>query len=154
MVVDDEAFNIEAVKGLMKVLKFEAGSTITDYGYNGEQAVQMIEKAIQEDDIYRYQLILTDCSMPFMDGYESSKRIRKLIQVAERQRDLNQEDCQYLKIFAITGHVEPEYIEKAKNCGIDKVFAKPLTAKLLGTILKEEGFINQIPPHIMKKRSN
>ena len=36
MVVDDEAFNIEAVKGLMKVLKFEEGSAITDYGYNGE----------------------------------------------------------------------------------------------------------------------
>ena len=46
MVVDDEAFNIEAVKGLMKVLKFDSGESLTDFGYNGEQSVQLIEKAI------------------------------------------------------------------------------------------------------------
>ena len=53
---------------------------IVDVCYNGEQAVALIKKAISENDINRYSLILTDCSMPFMDGYEASKNIRKLLQ--------------------------------------------------------------------------
>ena len=46
LVADDEAFNIEASKGLIKMLKLKAGPDIVDYVYNGEQAVKLIEKAI------------------------------------------------------------------------------------------------------------
>ena len=52
---------------------------LVDVCYNGEQAVELVKKAIHEDDIDRYSLILTDCSIPFMDGYEASKIIRRLI---------------------------------------------------------------------------
>ena len=45
--------------------------------------------------------------MPFMDGYEASSIIRRLIKQAKREED-------HLEIVAITGHVEPEYIKKAK----------------------------------------
>ena len=45
MVVDDEPFNIEAVKGLLRVLKFDSAQHV-DYGYNGEEAVSFMSKAI------------------------------------------------------------------------------------------------------------
>ena len=77
------------------------------FAYNGEQAVKAIQEAIDENDVYRYSLILMDCNMPFMDGYQATKRIRKLyhnIDVAKEYQP---------KIIAITGHVENEYVEKA-----------------------------------------
>lgn len=78
LVVDDEAFNILVIKGLMRVLGMQGIEERVDSGYNGEQLVEHIEKAIAEGDPYRYSLILTDCMMPFMDGYEATKRVRKL----------------------------------------------------------------------------
>ena len=71
MIVDDEVFNIFAVKGLLKVLGYNMEDKI-DECYNGEQSVELVKKAIQQGDVDRYSLILTDCSMPFMDGYEAS----------------------------------------------------------------------------------
>ena len=80
MVVDDEVFNIYAIQGLMRVLGMPHDLGNVDVCYNGEQAVDLIRKAIQENDINRYSLIMTDCSMPFMDGYQASKKIRNLLQ--------------------------------------------------------------------------
>ena len=45
MIVDDEVFNIFALKGLMRVLGCEMEERI-DVCYNGEQAVDLIRKAI------------------------------------------------------------------------------------------------------------
>jgi CheY-like chemotaxis protein len=75
LIVDDEIFNIHALQGLIRVLGVSSEVQI-DVAYNGEQSMQHIQTAIEEDDPNRYSLILTDCSMPFMDGYESSKMIR------------------------------------------------------------------------------
>jgi CheY-like chemotaxis protein len=69
MIVDDEVFNIYAIQGLMQVLGMPNELQNVDVCYNGEQAVELVRKAIQEKDADRYSLILTDCSMPFMDGY-------------------------------------------------------------------------------------
>ena len=82
MVVDDEAFNCHAVCGLMRILGLKDQDNV-DICYNGEEMVKLVEKAIQENDINRYSLILTDCSMPFMDGYVASRNIRKLIRLAQ-----------------------------------------------------------------------
>jgi hypothetical protein len=38
--------------------------------------------------------------MPFLDGYQSSKKIRELLPPTDFD----------IKIFAITGHVEKEYV--------------------------------------------
>lgn len=62
--------------------------------------------------------------MPFMDGFEASKRVRDILK------------GQPLRIVAVTGHVEPEYLEKAKSHGIDLVYPKPLPILMLGRELK------------------
>jgi len=54
-----------------------------------------------DDVVCDFGLILTDCSMPFMDGYECSKIINQIfkeVRLAEAP-----------PILAITGHVELEY---------------------------------------------
>lgn len=50
-----------------------------------------------------YDLILTDCSMPFIDGYETCK------QIINNLRDKGISEEMMPKIVAITGHVETEY---------------------------------------------
>ena len=64
--------------------------------------------------------------MPFLDGYEATKRIRGLYNKLEIPRSSQP------KIVAITGHVENEYIQKAINSGMDKVFPKPLPIQEFG----------------------
>ena len=72
--------------------------------------------------------------MPFLDGYEATKRIRAMVKLAKGTDEENKSP-ELLKIVAVTGHVEPEYISKAKKSGMDEVFGKPLTALLLAEIL-------------------
>jgi CheY-like chemotaxis protein len=123
----------------MYVLKMKHTHLI-DVGYSGEDSVKYMEKAIQEGDIDRYSLILTDMSMPFMDGYKASERIRRIRMLAKKRKDYTEDP--ELTIIAITGHVEPEYIKKAKDSGINDVYAKPMKAVDLGQILMDHGFID------------
>ena len=60
------------------ILGFQNRQTQVVYAYNGLQAVDEIKKAIDENEPLRYSLILMDCSMPFLDGYQATKKIRNL----------------------------------------------------------------------------
>ena len=51
--------------------------------------------------------------------------------------------------MAITGHVEPEYIQKAIDSGINEVYSKPMPILELGKILKETDFIDDIPARLL-----
>ena len=73
--------------------------------------------------------------MPVMDGYEATMQIRQLYAKSNIKRE-----CQP-KIVAVTGHVEQEFVQKALNSGMDKVFAKPVSFDAFGKLLKSMGLI-------------
>jgi CheY-like chemotaxis protein len=142
LVVDDEKFNCDIIEGFLMILGYQGGDSGIVFAYNGEQAVKEVQKAIDECDPYRFSLILMDCNMPFLDGYEATKRIRRALSDIDVARD------QQPRIVAITGHVENEYVEKALKSGMDKVYPKPLPVKEFGQLLIAMKFIEEVPKHL------
>ena len=71
LIVDDQIFNVRLIENMLKVnYKFNQASILT--AMNGKEAVKHIE------DKQNIKLILMDCQMPLMDGYEATAKIREL----------------------------------------------------------------------------
>ena len=51
-------------------------------------------------------------------------------------------------IYGVTGHVEQEYIKRAIDNGMQRVFAKPMKVVEFGKILIEHGYIQEIPKNV------
>lgn len=79
IIADDEPFNLQIIMGFMKMLKVPDIKNTVMKCYNGKEVVELIEQSISEGDPLRYGLIITDCSMPIMDGYEECERVRALL---------------------------------------------------------------------------
>ena len=77
---------------------------ILDQASNGQEALDIVRDKLSIDSSNSYGLIFMDCSMPIMDGYKSSKEIRKVYHQAEIDQPI---------IIALTGHTEDVYIKKA-----------------------------------------
>ena len=75
--------------------------------------------------------------MPHVDGYVSIREIRRLLS--------NIEAAPTLRIVALTGHVELEYVKKAMDHGFDRVLAKPLNIKDIAEELLGLRLIDEIP---------
>lgn len=73
-------------------------------------------------------LILTDISMPVMDGFTATEKIREL-----EKRD-NLERC---SIVAITGVSSPQAKEKAWASGIDQFMTKPMSMQNIKALVQE-----------------
>ena len=80
--------------------------------------------------------------MPFMDGYEATKIMRRLWSKQGIMRD------DQPTIIAVTGHVEEEYVRKAKDSGMNKVFPKPFPIKEFGKLLIDCNFLTQVPKNL------
>ena len=55
------------------ILDVDYRDQLTEFAYNGEQALSRIQKTFDDGNPGLFSLILMDCNMPFMDGYESTK---------------------------------------------------------------------------------
>ena len=83
LIVDDEIFNIEAAKVILECkLHLKYMDFISDQAMNGLEALQKVKQNVEEnnDEFCKFELILMDCNMPIMDGYEASKQIRAYLQ--------------------------------------------------------------------------
>ena len=104
MLVDDEPYNLMGLKVIIDSIdKRNHLSMIVDQATNGMEAYKAIKKA-HEDKSYEYGLIFMDCSMPILDGYEATDKIREYLRKNYELQPM---------IVACTGHTENEYIKKA-----------------------------------------
>jgi CheY-like chemotaxis protein len=72
--------------------------------------------------------------MPFMDGYESTGKIREYL--------FNKGIMQPI-IIAVTGHTENQYIQRALNSGMNEVLFKPCGIDDDGKIVDKIGFLKK-----------
>lgn len=115
LVADDNEINqVVACKFLQKLgCQVEVART-------GLEAVEAISRTA-------YDVVLMDCEMPEMDGYEATREIR-------RREDGTPS---HLPIMALTGHTSDEDAQKCRQAGMDTVLTKPLTLPLLRSSLKD-----------------
>ncbi len=87
----------------------------------GANAVNNGQAALSELERSRYTLILMDCHLPVMDGYEATQLIRK----QEEKTD------DHITIIAMTAGAMSGDFEKCRQAGMDDYLAKPYTLKQL-----------------------
>ena len=116
--IDDDPFNCLAIKELFKVVGFDNADERVDTCYGGREALKKIRSSISFGTT-SYGLILTDCQMPEVDGYELTRRALDMF------NDEHVKGDQVPEIMAITGHVEAQYIERAFAAGMTNVYSKP-----------------------------
>jgi CheY-like chemotaxis protein len=80
--------------------------------------------ALEKCERTSFDLLITDCQMPVMDGWELTERIRERELPGKR-----------LPIVALTAGVMSEEVERCREVGMDGVLAKPVESKALEAIL-------------------
>ena len=88
---------------------------------NGQQALQCLEQD-------SFHLVLMDCHMPVMDGYQATTRIRQIEQ---------QENRPHLPVIALTANAMKEDRERCLTVGMDDYLAKPFNQRQLAGLLKK-----------------
>ncbi len=83
-------------------------------------------KALERLEAQTFDLVLMDCQMPVMDGYEATRRIRN----RELERRLPR-----IPIIALTAHSGEGEEEKCLSCGMDAYLNKPVRREALFEML-------------------
>ncbi len=111
LLVEDNAVNQLVAKGMLAKL----GCEVVLAGH-GAEALSHLEQTTVD-------LVLMDCNMPVMDGYEATRRIRQ----SGRWQDL--------PIIALTANALPDERERCRAAGMDDYLAKPFRREELVALL-------------------
>ena len=122
LVADDNSVNqLVATRFLQKL-----GFKDIDIAGNGAEALDLVA-------LKRYDVILMDCQMPVMDGFEATQKI--CIRVSAEKKP---------KIIALTASATDDSRRLCLEAGMDGFLTKPLTLAQLSNVLHE---------HLSKKAS-
>ena len=121
LLVDDNNINRDVAEVALETL----GHTV-DMAFDGQEAVAEIVRAWQQGHPYR--LILMDCQMPVMDGYEATRRIRQW--EVENRIDPT-------IIVAMTAHAMEGDREKCLAAGMNDYLSKPVQLEVLQNKLNQ-----------------
>jgi two-component system sensor histidine kinase/response regulator len=111
LLAEDNIINQKVAIGLLNNIGYKA-----DVAGNGLEVLAAL-------DIRPYELILMDCQMPELDGYETTQRIRA------------RKDCGSMRIVAMTANAMRGESEKCLEAGMDDYLSKPVRLEALRDML-------------------
>ena len=114
LVVEDNPVNQKLAQRFLDRLGY-ASAFVSD----GQQAVE----AVRDGD---YSVVLMDCQMPVMDGFEATRRIRRLETAARN-----------VPIIALTAYASTEDVQRVRQAGMDSCLAKPFSMESLEKTIDE-----------------
>jgi len=120
LVVDDESFNIKVVKYLLNKKGFEVS-----WASNGEECIQMVNDKLKDHVFFKG--ILMDCNMPVMDGYETTRRLKIM---------MDEEKIPKIPIIGLSAMEDENSVALCKDVGMIHVIDKPLSEDKLTEVLK------------------
>jgi signal transduction histidine kinase/CheY-like chemotaxis protein/HPt (histidine-containing phosphotransfer) domain-containing protein len=113
LVVEDNPVNQRVALGMLERLGYRA-----DVVGTGAEAVEAVARGT-------YDLVLLDCQMPVMDGYEAAARIRSAEPPGRR-----------IPLVALTADVSPADRVRCRAAGMDDHVAKPIDRGQLRDVLQ------------------
>ncbi len=114
LLVEDNKVNQQVAAAILR----KAGCLV-DIAGNGQDAIQQIRKDT-------YDVVLMDCQMPVMDGFEATARIRAM-----------HSDIAQIPIIAITAHAMKDDRKKCLDGGMNDYISKPVSRKDLVALINK-----------------
>lgn len=121
LIVDDLEFMRKTLKRVIQKLTEEIKVEVIE-AENGFKGLELVQKEIPD-------LVITDFSMPKMNGIEMAKQIKK-----------NDGLIKKIPIILISGNLDlgnNELLVQALNAGIDKCLSKPFSREELVSVIKK-----------------
>ncbi len=116
LIIEDNAVNRFVLRKLLE----EQGHKVTE----AENGLIGVAAAMAQ----RFDLILTDISMPGLDGIEVTRRIRSQKGASQTAR-----------VVAVTAHASPADLDRFRNAGLDDCLTKPITRAELAAMMADTG---------------
>ncbi|MGZ8908459.1 MAG: EAL domain-containing protein [Methylococcaceae bacterium] len=117
LIAEDNLVNQQVGSGILSAIGCQAQIV-----NNGKEAVQAFTEQ-------RYDLILMDCHMPEMDGFEATTKIRQHEQTLPNQA--------YTPIIGLTADVQKGIVKKCLDAGMDGYLSKPFNKKQLIDVMEK-----------------
>ncbi|MGB3620526.1 MAG: response regulator, partial [Ketobacter sp.] len=115
LLVEDNAVSQLVAKGMLNKLGYAVTSVV-----NGKEALGILEEKV-------FDLILMDCVMPVLDGYETTQAWRET-EVASGNR---------VPIIAMTASVVEGEQQRCLSCGMDDYLSKPVNVEELSAKIRQ-----------------
>ncbi|MBM3579422.1 MAG: response regulator [Alphaproteobacteria bacterium] len=121
LICEDNEVNMKVISSMLKQFNIKH-----DMAENGQEAINKFNHV-------KYDMILMDCMMPIMDGFDATRKIRQI----EKEENYKRTTL----IFALTANVSEDDKKKCLDTGMNDFIPKPIKYNMIEEILTKWGLL-------------
>jgi len=116
IVVDDNPFNVLVTTSMLQDLSF-----LTKSALGGKEAIELVQKCTKEKQTIK--VILMDCQMPIMDGFQTSQILKQM---------MDKKEIPVIPILALTANdLDETIVKRCLETGMEGYLTKPTSQEAL-----------------------